>query len=204
MTDSTGLSSVAPGFRVDGTTVTAAGQTPGAASDYFYALNRTGYTITVAPDADLFQHYAIAPGQSPAQGSLAKPGGELIVIDHGSIVNNGELNVYPASTSPPGSNGCPFCQTAGVIYITGDSGRSSSVANSGIIGDRVLRSSFGGTTPEHGYGQVDTFGVLMMNGQIVNQASGTITGYNAIFTQGNAAANRIDNYGMIDATNDGS
>jgi hypothetical protein len=75
--------------------------------------------------------------------------------------------------------------------------------NSGIIGDRVLRSSFGGTTPEHGYGQVDNFGVLMMNGRIVNQASGIITGYNAIFTQGNAAANRIDNYGMIDASNDG-
>jgi hypothetical protein len=107
MTDSTELSSVTPRFRVDGTTVTAAGRTPRAASDHFYALNRTGYTITVAPHADLFQHYAIAPGQSPAQGSLAKPGGELIVIDHGSIVNHGELNVYPASTNRPAATAAP-------------------------------------------------------------------------------------------------
>src|SRR5579859_1092614 len=179
-------------------------ETPSSGSDHFYGSAGAGYTVSVAPGASLFSRFAIRPGQSPGLGTIGSPDGELIVIDHGTLTNDGTLNVYPASTDPPGSDGCDYCQTAGVVYITGGSGQPSSVVNRGTIGDRVPGSSFGGATAEHGYGQIDSYGVLMADGTVVNDAGGLITGYNAIFTTGSAASNRIDNYGDIDATNDGA
>jgi hypothetical protein len=194
------MSGRAPGFRLVGTVVTGTGTTPPGHSDHFYGAPGTGYLITIKPGADLSSLAAVAsaPGSGPS-----RPAGELIAVDHGSLTNDGTLEVYPATVDQAGPRGCTGCLTPGVIDVTGTSGEPTSILNAGVIGDRVPGSLLGGSTAEHGNGQVDAVGIAMAGGTIDNAASGTITGYNAVVTTGPSRGDVLNNAGVIDATHDG-